>query len=224
MARDHPDTVAGTSNTYQNWEVVDPEKWVPDGYACVRVDSRGTGRSPGRVDPFSPRETRDFHDWVEWAGTRDWSQGAFDPHTPVAQGWPRASRRRPDPELSTAHRPYHLHDRAEPLEPGEVYVLDIEILPTCLVVPAGYRIALQVRGKDYVQPGARRPAVQPEERPHRLRAVPAQRRPGPRRGDVRRAGAPPSTRAGGHASNLPLPVIPGAERARQDRRGNPPTA
>ncbi|MET4924253.1 CocE/NonD family hydrolase [Streptomyces sp. PSRA5] len=459
MARDHPDTVAGTSNTYQNWEVVDPEKWVPDGYACVRVDSRGTGRSPGRVDPFSPRETRDFHDCVEWAGTRDWSngrvglngisyyamnqwqvaslrpphlaaicpwegasdfyrdgsyqggirstfwdhwydmqvktvqygvgetggrnpntgqlicgddlldaaelaagrtdlgadiaahpfydgyhrdrsadwdaidvpvlscgnwggqglhlrgnvegfvraasgakwlemhghahwplfytdygvdlqkrffdrylkdepngwedrpavqlqirhvdatftergedawplpstrwtklhldaagsslaaeapadgvpaefaalgdgvefstpplteeteitgplaarlyvststtdadlflvvrvysptgdevvfQGALDPHTPVAQGWLRASRRRLDPELSTAHRPYHLHDRAEPLVPGEVHELDIEILPTCLVVPAGYRIALQVRGKDYVYPG-----------------------------------------------------------------------
>ncbi|MFC8829313.1 CocE/NonD family hydrolase [Streptomyces sp. NPDC057137] len=459
MARDHPDTVAGTSNTYQNWEVVDPEKWVPDGYACVRVDSRGTGRSLGRVDPFSPRETRDFHDCVEWAGTRDWSngrvglngisyyamnqwqvaslrpphlaaicpwegasdfyrdgsyqggirstfwdhwydmqvktvqygvgetggrnpstgqlicgddlldaaelaknrtdlgadiaahpfhdayhrdrsadwdaidvpvlscgnwggqglhlrgnvegfvraasdakwlemhghahwplfytdygvdlqkrffdrylkdepngwedrpavqlqirhvdatftergedawplpstrwtklhldaagsslaagapaggasaefaalgdglefstpplteeteitgplaaklyvststtdadlflvvrvysptgdevvfQGALDPHTPVAQGWLRASRRRLDPELSTAHRPYHLHDRAEPLVPGEVHELDIEILPTCLVVPAGYRIALQVRGKDYVYPG-----------------------------------------------------------------------
>ncbi|MFE3252858.1 CocE/NonD family hydrolase [Streptomyces sp. NPDC059209] len=459
MARDHPDTVAGTSNTYQNWEVVDPEKWVPDGYACVRVDSRGTGRSPGRVDPFSPRETRDFHDCVEWAGTREWSngrvglngisyyamnqwqvaslrpphlaaicpwegasdfyrdgsyqggirstfwdnwydmqvktvqygvgetggrdpntgqlicgddlldaaelaanrtdlgadiaahpfydsyhrersadwdaidvpvlscgnwggqglhlrgnvegfvraasgakwlemhghahwplfytdygvglqkrffdrylkdepngwedrpavqlqirhvdatftergedawplpstrwtklhldaagsslaagapaaaasarfaalgdgvefstpplteeteitgplaarlhvsssttdadlflvvrvygpdgdevvfQGALDPHTPVAQGWLRASHRRLDPELSTAHRPHHPHDRAEPLEPGEVYALDIEILPTCLVVPAGYRIALQVRGRDYVYPG-----------------------------------------------------------------------
>ncbi|MEV8411585.1 CocE/NonD family hydrolase C-terminal non-catalytic domain-containing protein, partial [Streptomyces niveus] len=80
-------------------------------------------------------------------------QGALDPHTPVAQGWLRASRRRLDPELTTAHRPYHLHERAEPLEPGEVYALDIEILLTCLVVPAGYRIALQVRGRDYVYPG-----------------------------------------------------------------------
>ena len=47
MARDHPDAVAGSTNRYQNWEVVDPEKWVPDGYVCVRVDSRGAGRSPG---------------------------------------------------------------------------------------------------------------------------------------------------------------------------------
>ncbi|MFF3755319.1 CocE/NonD family hydrolase [Streptomyces sp. NPDC002018] len=457
MSRDHPDTVAGTSNKYQNWEVVDPEKWVPHGYACVRVDSRGTGRSPGRVDPFSPRETRDFHDCVEWAGTRSWSngrvglngisyyamnqwhvaslrpphlaaicpwegaadfyrdgsyqggvrstfwdnwydmqvktvqygvgeiggrnpntgqlicgddvldpaelaanrtdlgadiaahpfddayhrdrsahwdaidvpvlscgnwggqglhlrgnvegfvraastrkwlemhghahwplfytdygvdlqmrffdrylkdepngwedrppvqlqirhvdgtftergedawplpstrwttlrltadgalteeaategtvgfdasgdgvefstaplpewteitgplaaklfvssttadadlflvvrvyspegeeivfQGALDPHTPIAQGWLRASHRRLDPELSTPYRPFHPHDRAEPLEPGAVYELDIEILPTSLVIPVGYRLALQVRGRDYVHPG-----------------------------------------------------------------------
>ncbi|MFJ1910431.1 CocE/NonD family hydrolase [Streptomyces sp. NPDC088147] len=458
MSRDHPDAVAGTSNKYQNWEVVDPEKWVPHGYACVRVDSRGTGRSPGRVDPFSPRETRDFHDCVEWAGTREWSngrvglngisyyamnqwhvaslrpphlaaicpwegaadfyrdgayqggirstfwdnwydmqvktvqygvgevggldpntgqricgddvlqpaelaanrtdlgadirahafddayhrdrsahwdaidvpvlscgnwggqglhlrgnvegfvraastrkwlemhghahwplfytdygvdlqmrffdrylkderngwedrpavqlqirqvdgtftergedawplpstrwtrlyptvdgslaeeapaaggtarfvasgdgvefstpplperteitgplaaklfvssfttdadlflvvrvyspsgeevvfQGALDPHTPVGQGWLRASHRRLDPELSTPYRPFHPHDRAEPLEPGAVYELDIEILPTSLVIPAGYRLGLQVRGRDYVYPG-----------------------------------------------------------------------
>src|SRR5918998_254561 len=60
MARENPDALAGSSNRYQNWEVVDPEKWVPDGYACVRVDSRGAGRSPGRLDPFSPRETADL--------------------------------------------------------------------------------------------------------------------------------------------------------------------
>ncbi|MEU0526444.1 CocE/NonD family hydrolase [Streptomyces niveus] len=515
MARDHPDTVAGTSNTYQNWEVVDPEKWVPDGYACVRVDSRGTGRSPGRVDPFSPRETRDFHDCVEWAGTRDWSngrvglngisyyamnqwqvaslrpphlaaicpwegasdfyrdgsyqggirstfwdnwydmqvktvqygvgeaggrdpntgllicgddlldaaelaanrtdlgadiaahpfydsyhrdrsadwdaidvpvlscgnwggqglhlrgnvegfvraasgakwlemhghahwplfytdygvdlqkrffdrylkdeangwedrpavqlqvrhvdatftergedawplpstrwtrlhldaagsslaagapeaaasaefaalgdgvefstpplteeteitgplaarlyvsssttdadlflvvrvwsptgeevvfQGALDPHTPVAQGWLRASRRRLDPELSTAHRPYHLHDRAEPLEPGEVYALDIEILPTCLVVPAGYRIALQVRGKDYVYPG-------PSARLSNLKNDLTGCGPFLHNDDRDRVAGTYDGRTtvhtgGDHASYLLLPVIPGAE-------------
>ena len=69
MAREHPDVAAGSTNLYQNWEVVDPEKWVPHGYACVRVDSRGCGRSPGYVDPFSPRETRDF-DGVHRLGRR----------------------------------------------------------------------------------------------------------------------------------------------------------
>jgi hypothetical protein len=51
-----PEVLAGSSNKYQNWELVDPEKWVPDGYACVRVDSRGAGRSPGYLDVWSPRE------------------------------------------------------------------------------------------------------------------------------------------------------------------------
>ena len=75
MVDHYPDVAAGSTNLYQNWEVVDPEKWVPDGYACVRVDSRGTGMSPGFVDLWSPRETRDFYDCIEWAGIQDWSNG-----------------------------------------------------------------------------------------------------------------------------------------------------
>jgi hypothetical protein len=75
LAAKYPDAVAGSSNRYQNWETADPEKWVPDGYACVRVDSRGSGRSPGRLDIFSARETRDYYDCIEWAGTQRWSNG-----------------------------------------------------------------------------------------------------------------------------------------------------
>jgi predicted acyl esterase len=80
-------------------------------------------------------------------------QGALDPHTPIAQGWLRASHRKLDPELSTEYRPYHPHDGVEPLKPGEVYGLEAEIWPTCIVVPAGYRIALTIRGKDYEYSG-----------------------------------------------------------------------
>ena len=75
MAEHHPDVTAGSTNQYQNWEVVDPEKWVPHGYACVRVDSRGTGRSPGYIDHFSPRETKDFYDCIEWAARQSWCDG-----------------------------------------------------------------------------------------------------------------------------------------------------
>jgi predicted acyl esterase len=75
MVEEHPDVAAGSSNLYQAWEVVDPEKWVPHDYACVRVDSRGAGGSPGVVDPFSPRETKDFYDCIEWAGVQPWSSG-----------------------------------------------------------------------------------------------------------------------------------------------------
>lgn len=70
-----PDVVAGSSNRYQNWETVDPENWVPDGYACIRVDSRGAGRSPGYLDILSSRETQDYFQSVEWAGTQPSSNG-----------------------------------------------------------------------------------------------------------------------------------------------------
>jgi predicted acyl esterase len=75
MVEQHPDVAAGSTNAYQNWEVVDPEKWVPDGYACVRVDSRGAGRSPGLLDLWSAREAKDLHDCIEWAAGQPWSSG-----------------------------------------------------------------------------------------------------------------------------------------------------
>ena len=78
MAKENPDVLIGSSNRYQNWEVVDPEKWVPDGYAIVRVDSRGTGRSPGVLDMWSPRETEDLYDCIEWAATQPWCTGKVE--------------------------------------------------------------------------------------------------------------------------------------------------
>ncbi len=75
MVRDHPDVAAHSTNRYQSWEVVDPEKWLPDGYVCVRVDSRGAGWSPGYMDVWSARETRDVYESVEWAATQPWSNG-----------------------------------------------------------------------------------------------------------------------------------------------------
>ena len=80
-------------------------------------------------------------------------QGALDPHTPVGQGWLRASHRKLDAELSRAYRPWHAHDEKQPLTPGAAVELDIEIWPTCIVVPAGYRVALTIRGKDYEYAG-----------------------------------------------------------------------
>ncbi|MBC7781386.1 MAG: CocE/NonD family hydrolase [Proteobacteria bacterium] len=75
MARDNPDAVSGSSNRYQNWEVIDPEKWVPDGYACVRIDSRGAGRSPGYLAHNNAREQHDFHDCIEWIARMPWCSG-----------------------------------------------------------------------------------------------------------------------------------------------------
>ena len=71
----HPDLLSGSKHRWLTWETVDPEIWVPWGYACVRVDSRGAGRSPGYLDIFSPRETKDFANSIEWAGSQKWSSG-----------------------------------------------------------------------------------------------------------------------------------------------------
>jgi predicted acyl esterase len=75
MTTSFPEVLEGTSSKYQSWELCDPEKWVPDGYVCLRIDSRGAGRSPGYLDPFSPQETQDIYDCVEWAGVQPWSNG-----------------------------------------------------------------------------------------------------------------------------------------------------
>jgi predicted acyl esterase len=79
--------------------------------------------------------------------------GALDPHTPVGQGWLRASHRKLDEALTRPYRPYHTHDEIQPMTPSEVYEIDVEIWPTCIVVPPGHRIALSIRGRDYVYPG-----------------------------------------------------------------------
>src|SRR5262249_57527803 len=69
-------------------------------------------------------------------------QGALDPHTPIAQGWLRVSHRKLDPKLTQPYRPYHTHDEKQPLTPGQVYELDVEIWPTSIVAPAGYRLGM----------------------------------------------------------------------------------
>lgn len=71
----HPEVVQGSSGRFTAWELLDPEKWVPEGYVLVRVDSRGAGRSPGLVDVWSPREARDFYDCIEWTASQSWCSG-----------------------------------------------------------------------------------------------------------------------------------------------------
>jgi putative CocE/NonD family hydrolase len=75
MVEKHPDVAAGSSNIYQSWEVVDPEKWVPHGYACVRVDSAAPAARPATSTISRRAETRDFYDCIEWAGVQPWSNG-----------------------------------------------------------------------------------------------------------------------------------------------------
>lgn len=73
LTEKHPDVLRGSSGRYANWETADPERWVPLGYICIRVDSRGAGRSPGVIDCWSPREIQDLYECIEWAARQSWS-------------------------------------------------------------------------------------------------------------------------------------------------------
>jgi len=70
-----PHDLEEEANPHMNWETVNPLWWCPRGYACVRVDSRGSGRSPGKSEPSSYQESLDFYDAVEWIAKRSWCSG-----------------------------------------------------------------------------------------------------------------------------------------------------
>ncbi len=148
------------------------ERKAPAGKAVVQFEALGNGATfltepltqdteitgPSAVKLFVSSSTEDADLFVVLRVFKgDLSevvfQGAIDPHTPVGQGWLRASHRRLDKRLSTPYRPYHTHDRIELLAQNQVVELDIEIWPTSVVVPAGHRIGLTIRGKDYVHAG-----------------------------------------------------------------------
>ncbi len=66
----YPDVARnGSTGRYLRWETADPERWVPHGYVLIHVDARGSGKSPGYLDPRSARETFDLYESIEWRRT-----------------------------------------------------------------------------------------------------------------------------------------------------------
>jgi len=66
------------------------------------------------------------------------------------EGWLRAPRTASSiPKVSREYRPYTRTTASAPEAGGSSVPLDIELWPTSIVVPAGHRIALTVRGRDY---------------------------------------------------------------------------
>lgn len=66
----------------------------------------------------------------------------------VSQGWLRASHRAEDADLTTEMRPFLKHDRAEPIVPGEIYELRVELLPMSVLVRKGDRLRLEISNWD----------------------------------------------------------------------------
>ena len=85
LKQTYPEILAASSGKHLVFERPDPEAWVGDGYVVINVDSRGAGKSPGRLDPNSPAEFRDFYDAIEWAGVAPW------------RGWAEQQRPAPRP-------------------------------------------------------------------------------------------------------------------------------
>lgn len=75
LQRRHPEILGASSCKHLAFETPDPEVWVREGYVVVKVDSRGAGKSPGKLDVNSPAEFRDFYDAIEWAAVQPWSSG-----------------------------------------------------------------------------------------------------------------------------------------------------
>ena len=72
----YPQILQGSSGAHMIWESPDPESWVANGYSVLQVDVRGTGKSPGFMQPNSPAEADDGCDAIEWAVAQDWCDGS----------------------------------------------------------------------------------------------------------------------------------------------------
>lgn len=60
---------------YENHESVNTVDWVPHGYAVVRIESPGAGKTPGTIAPLGIEAAEAFRDAIEWAGEQSWSNG-----------------------------------------------------------------------------------------------------------------------------------------------------
>jgi putative CocE/NonD family hydrolase len=74
-------------------------------------------------------------------------EGAFGfGHDVVTKGWLRVAHRRLDQARSEPGRPFHSCDRPEPLAPGQVVPVEIELLPSSTLFRGGEVLRLDVQG------------------------------------------------------------------------------
>ncbi len=64
----------------------------------------------------------------------------------VSKGWQRAAFRALDPELATRELPVHTFRDPQPVQPGEIVPVDIELRPHATRLRSGDRLRLDIRG------------------------------------------------------------------------------
>lgn len=64
-----------------------------------------------------------------------------------AWGYMRTKRRELDPNLSSDFQPVQAHQKDEPMEPGQIYAVDIEFYPHCRMWHKGEYLRLEVQGR-----------------------------------------------------------------------------
>ena len=67
---------------------------------------------------------------------------------PLALGWLRASQRELDPERSTFFQPFHKHAKRQPITPGEICPIEVEVWPSGTQFASGDTLRLVVQGRD----------------------------------------------------------------------------
>jgi hypothetical protein len=66
----------------------------------------------------------------------------------ITKGWLRASHRAIDEKRSKPYQPFHPHTESTSIEPGKVYEYAIDIRETSILLEAGHRIELVIKGQD----------------------------------------------------------------------------
>ena len=84
----------------------------------------------------------------------DRKSGRQPAFTNVSKGWLKASHREKDEKRSRPYRPFYTHADPQPIEPGEIYKFDIEVLCASYVFKKGHRIRLEIVNGDSPQTDA----------------------------------------------------------------------
>ena len=66
----------------------------------------------------------------------------------LTRGWLKGTHRERDEALSTPYRPYYTHENLQPIEPGRIYKIEVEVWPTSNRFLKGHRLRIDLANGD----------------------------------------------------------------------------